>query len=478
MCHTIFHTKLNSSDLKLFYVLIAMCSLKYNKTTYTTFSLKIKDIKEQLGDDASIKNQLKKLNAMKMTINFFRSYTIDKDIPTKRRNITPFVIDFGTAKRVNEITITVDKDFIDYFEEHNFKTKKGKFSLSYRYLNNIDNIQYQLLYMYLADRVGNEKDVVNKYIDIKDLALLMNRQRSRELEDVVDDIRKAKARFEEIDIDIKFEYDIEKELIPNKDEEYETHFEIKFMITRTKEQPRYIPAPKTSKKFVQKTKYDVGLSDDEIDLANKLIVNIVDFHTERYRKNNIIQSKAAVRKKIKNDNKLEANKSNILWINNLLTEGVKAVESDDANEINEGAENILMLVDEQRNYYLIGNSYLIYSNSGEELKSTIEETVEFIKSKSFEAHYTTNPEKNFRVSRLNKATFFDEEIEKMKQKQKREATKSNDTTLVEEKIIELEKEQLNNIESNVVKGITKNNDIEDNYQGIRDIIKNRITRKK
>ena len=150
MCHTVFHSKLNSSDLKLFYTLIAMCSFEYHNTKYTQFIIKVKNIKKELGTDASIKASLIKLNAMKMTANFFRSYTIDKDIEKDRRDFIPFSIDFGTAKRANNITITVDKDFIDYFEEHNFKKQNGKFSLSYRYLNNLDNTQYQLLYMFLA----------------------------------------------------------------------------------------------------------------------------------------------------------------------------------------------------------------------------------------------------------------------------------------------------------------------------------------
>jgi hypothetical protein len=435
MCHTVFHSKLNSNDLKLFYVLIAMCSYEYNKTTYTEFSFKIKDIKEALGTAGSIKTSLVKINDMKITSNFFRSYTIDKDIANKRRNFKPFSIDFGTKKRANNITITVDKDFIDYFEEHNFKKPNGKFSLSYRYLDNIDNIQHQLLYMYLADRVANNRDDVNKYIDTKDLALLMNRPINRKLEYIEDDLRNAEAKFEEVDIDIKFEWETIRKLRPIKNDKYQTYYECKFIITRTKEQPRYIQATKIkARTFVEKTKYDEGLSDDEIDLANKLIVNIIDFHIQDYKENNNkpIGKMIGFKRTIKANHFLDESKMEILEIDAYIKEKIDTIVNSDDITIDNSYPNSLAFSNIQSDFYQVNNSYFLYKNK-EQITTTIKDTYRFLKKEDLTPCIISNPYPQFSISSISMKT-------SKKQSDEQQQDNTNTDNNIEEALAEIDRQ--------------------------------------
>ncbi|GEM_PF-3897926 len=161
MCHTNFNNlKLNGSDINLFYILIYITSKTYNDYKVTTANYSVKEIKEALNSSADIKQSLLKLNNLQINVNILKSYTIEN--MKEEKTITPFsiVCQKNDSNKITYIEITVDRDFIIAFENPN-----PKFTLSFRYLKNIKNIQAQLLYIFLADRIA-KMEMRTRYIDL------------------------------------------------------------------------------------------------------------------------------------------------------------------------------------------------------------------------------------------------------------------------------------------------------------------------
>jgi len=467
MCHTVFDKELNGNDLHLLYVLISICSKTlYDENTFSA-DYTMKEINEKLNKKTNIKLGLQKLDGLKMTVNYLRSYTIDKTEKSKdRKVITPFNIKINEDKngKTKNLTITVDKDFIEAF-----KNPKPKFTLSFRYLKNIKNIQSQLLYMFLADRIAKKRKRT-RHPDVRDLAEIMNRQRDYDLEEIKEDIRDCKAKFEEVDVDIRFEEKIKPSKNPKID------YKCSFDIFRVKKQPFRNKAPKEKEEdFVAKTHFDDGLSDDEIDLANKLIVNIVDFHIEQHKadkKKKAIHSKIGFSKTIKKDHFLEESKNEILEIDTYIKDKINIILNDKNIKIDDSKPNSLAFSNNIQNFYQLNNSYFIYKDK-EQITSTIKETHKFLIENNFKTYVISNLYPEFSISSISMKTSTKQSDEQQHDNTNTTNAKNTDNNL-EEALTEIDKqsdldikEQINNVDNE-----------DENYsevtERLKSIFKNRV----
>lgn len=404
LCHTVFHKKLNSSDLKLFYVLIYMCSEKYYKSQKVSEIYKIEDIKKMLNSKSDIRSGLEKLDGLEITVNYFKSYTVVKGEKKDRKTFIPFRIKFNKTEKGNieDIIITVDEDFIKAFDNPN-----PKFSVSYRYLNYLNNTQYQLLYIYLADRVA-KMEYRTKQIDTRDLIQLLNRKKGYKLDDLNRDIRECQAILDNGGTDIKFDYKINK--IVDKYNKDKIAYECSFDIYRTKPQPFYKRHDNFEKVFVEKKSEDNNLDEDDIDLVDSIIKDIVDIYQESYTMP--IRSMRAFREHIKKEHNLVANKKNILYLYNVIIQNIDIVENNENITLDSGKPNVLAFgeIDNYIDYYTISDEYLLYKND-ELFKETIEETIDFIYDSfhiynNLEAISINTMNEKYKLSRLRTGAFL------------------------------------------------------------------------
>ena len=466
MCHTVFDKELNGNDINLLYVLISMCSKTLNDENTFSAPYTMKEIMEKLNTKTNIKEGLKKLDGLKMTVNYLRSYTIDKNEKSKERKvITPFVIKINEDKngKTKNVTITVDEDFIKAF-----KNPKPKFTLSFRYLKNIKNIQSQLLYMFLADRIAKKRKRT-RHPDVRDLAEIMNRPRDYDLEEIKEDIRDCKAKFEEVDVDIRFDGKIKLSKNPNID------YKCSFDIIRVKKMPSYNKAPKEEEKdFVAKTHFDDGLTDEDIDLANKLIVNIIDFHIQDYKENNNkpIAKMIGFKRTIKAKHFLDESKKEILEIDAYIKEEIDTIVNNNDITIDNSHLNSLAFSNNMSDFYQVNNSYFIYKNK-EQITTTIKETHRFLKKENLTPCVISNPYPQFSISSISM---------KSSKKQSDEQQQDNTNTVNSKDTDYSFKEELDEIDNQCnldIKEQSENIDNEDEIssevtEGLKCIFKNRL----
>lgn len=403
--------KMNPNDLNIFYLLIFITSKEYHKTKLLTQRYSFNDIKTHLNagiNTNSLKEILIKLDNIIIHSNLLQSYD-DKKIQT----FMPFQIKIqkDTNNKSSGLEIIIDEEFIKSFEK-----PSPIFVLNYDYFTSLKSTQSKLLYLFLADAVGIYK-TKTRNVEVDILKVLLNRGIDYDIDEFKKDLKGAKNKISETDIEIKYE-EI-KDFIKDKDGSMNNELiGFKFDVTRIKNKPWYKKETKKDEVYVNEIlePMEDELSEngnDNIKEENtpfsihKLIESIIDTEVEAYEKTSKIHSMGGFRTKIKKEfpsNQQTYLKKIYMW----LEKEKRKIESSD--DINSTKANVVMIFDHKSHVSLIINyKYLLCDHTGKEKKSNHKDTWKFLNnlSSNHEITITDNPKSFCKVSRLNIGIFFD-----------------------------------------------------------------------
>jgi len=402
MCHLAFVDKdgellkLNGSDVDLFWVLVFMVSKSYYEENIgkadddekiTEFGYHIKDeIKEYVKSNSALKKSIKKLDGLNILVNMMGSYD-NKEI----KQFTPFRFNYNECSK-DEINIVVDEDFIKTFEK-----PQHKYTLNYNYLKLLKNPQAKLLYIILSDRVSSYRRQI-RYIDDAMLKILLNKDmdyKKKNFNEVLKKINIDINRDEYTDITFSYKHESKRKKINAKWKRINRY---RFDIRRTKKQEKYIKKNDKSEIY---TETEISSQDKTID---DLIDAIVDYEIETYPTK--IKNEGGLRVKIRKP--LLKYKDYIEEIYTFINNKIVDVE-ENKQDIDINQSNILQFTLDRHEYLFIDNNYCLYNNYGEQKTKNPEDTSDFLVDNIDNFYFGTknNDSKKFKLSRLNKATFYD-----------------------------------------------------------------------
>jgi len=403
MCHLAFVDedeellKMNGSDVDLFWVLVFITSQSYYEENIgkadddektTEFGYHIKDeIKEYVKSNSALKKSIKKLDGLNILVNMMGSYD-NKEI----KQFTPFRFNYDECSK-DEINIVVDEDFIKTFEK-----PQHKYTLNYNYLKLLKNPQAKLLYIILSDRVSSYRRQI-RYIDDAMLKILLNKDMDYKKKNFNEALKKINIdinKDEYTDITFSYKHESKRKKINDKWKRINRY---RFDIRRTKKQEKYIKKNDKSEIY---TEFETDSSQDKT--IDDLIDAIVDYGIETY--STKITNEGGLRTTIRKP--LLKYKDYIEDIYTFINNSIEYVEENkQAIDINQA--NILQFTLDRHEYFFIDNNYCLHNNYGEQKTKTPEATASFLIDNFDNLSFgtTVKDNKKFRLSRLDKATFYD-----------------------------------------------------------------------